>query len=486
MNDNVFQDYSFYVAILRRYVDTGIAELRDEHDALNIYLVNVMDDPLIKVQVFGLEIGGSIFTSVIMRFIHDIIDKMKFKSQMAQSDIRQMGEAMRWSYRKKQDGWQALITMVGEKFGDYGFDKNFYLKTFSQPGRLEKDTTTWEKMIADWQQAISQKMKREVSQSIEQMSGAVEKKICNYMDDIPKYLKKEVIDRTEFEQAWGMMNGSWNSSEFQRLLRIVHLQQQYPQITKITNKMGRVADDDGTQWMSIAQGTTLKMEHSSHSDILGVTIGNDINSLMTTEMAYASDEDLEDVFLKRYVSHRLQMFRHKSEIMKPTRQLNVNKMIRRGPMIVCIDTSASMLGRAEKISHSALLRILTIAHQQKRSCFLIGFSVTINPIDVGCRPDAAIDFFSKSTCGETNAKRMLEKTFELLDSNDRYMNADILWVTDYRIPIADTSQLLKIQQYRLLGTCFYGLQVGISKMVEAWRPYFDEIEQIGYVPHRIF
>ncbi|MCI1281335.1 MAG: hypothetical protein LKG25_01915 [Prevotella sp.] len=486
MGDNVFQEYSFYMRILRRYVDTGIAELQDESDALNIYLVTLMNHPLVKVQVLGDEVGGAIFTNVVMRFVHDIIDKMKFKSQLMQSDIRQMGEVIRWTSRKKQDGWQGLLNMIGAKCGDYGFDKNFYKSVFNQSERLNTDKTMWEKMIIDWNQALIEKMKKEVSDSIEQKKDDIEKKLNSYLEDIPKYIEKEQIDKREFKQAWGMMNGSWSTSEFQRFLKIVHLQSQYPQIIKITNKMGRIADEEGTQWMSLAQGTTQKIEHSSRSDILGVTIGNDLNAMMATEMVYASDEELEDIFLKRYVSHRLQVFRYKSEIMKPVRQMNATKMIRRGPMIVCIDTSASMIGRPEKISYSVLLRILAIANLQKRPCFLIGFSVSINPIDVSSDPNAVMDFFSKSTSGETNAKRMLEKTFELLENNDRYMNADILWVTDFRIPMPDASQLIKIQQYRAFGTCFYGLQIGISKMVEEWQPYFDEIEQIGYIPHRLY
>lgn len=474
------------MSILQRYVDTGIADLSDKQDVLNVYLVNIMNDPLIKVQVLGSEVCASIFMNVMLRFINDIIDKMKFKCQMAQSDIRQMGETMQWSYRKKQDGWQGLVFMLDSKYGDYGFDKNFYIKTFSKPGRLENDKTTWEKMIYDWNEALKQKMRHDVGNSIDSADDANEKKLNSYMNEIPKYLKQEQIDKDDFMQAWGMMNGSWNTSDFQRLIRIVHLQQQYPQIVKITNKMGRIASDDGSQWLSLVQGSTQKVEHSSHSDILGVTVGNDINALMPTEMAYASDDQLEDVFLNRFVSHKLQVFRYKSEVMKPARQMNICRMMRRGPMIVCVDTSGSMVGKPEKISHSVLLRILSIAHQQRRSCFLIGFSVSINPIDVVRNTSMVLNFFSHGTSGDTNASRMLDKIFELIETNDRYMNADILWVSDYRIPMPDKSQLLKIQHYRTIGTRFYGLQIGVSVMVETWRPYFDEIEQISYTHHRLY
>lgn len=483
---SLFRDVPFYVGTLRRYVKTGIAEILDSDDALDVYLANVMNDPYVKVQVLGDDIGAAIFMNVMMRFIYDVVDKMKFKSQMVQSDIRLMGEALQWSERKKQDGWQALVFMIDGKYGKFGFDKNFYLKAFNESERLKDDKVTWEKMIYDWEQAIKQKVRHDVSASIDSMKKATEKKLNDYMTSVPEYIKKEKINKEEFIQAWGMMNGAWNTSDFQRLLKVVRMQQQYPQIIKISNKMGRISSDEGRQWMSLLQGTTQKIEYSSHSDILGVTLGDDINAMMPMEMACASDEDMENIFLKRLVSHQLQVFRYKSEIMKPSRQLSPNRMIRRGPMIVCIDTSSSMIGMPEKISRSALLRILTIAHQQQRLCYLIGFSVSINPIDVGSNPSAALAFFSHNTSGETNARKMLEKTFELLESNERYLNADILWVSDFRIPIADKVQLMKIQQYRTDGTCFYGLQIGISKKVEAWKPYFDEIERIEYISGRTY
>lgn len=203
MGDNVFQEYSFYMRILRRYVDTGIAELQDESDALNIYLVTLMNHPLVKVQVLGDEVGGAIFTNVVMRFVHDIIDKMKFKSQLMQSDIRQMGEVIRWTSRKKQDGWQVLLNMIGAKFGDYGFDKNFYKSVFNQSERLNTDKTMWEKMIIDWNQALTEKMKKEVSDSIEQKKNDIEKKLNSYMEDIPKYIEKEQIDKKRVQTSMG-------------------------------------------------------------------------------------------------------------------------------------------------------------------------------------------------------------------------------------------------------------------------------------------
>lgn len=41
-----------------------------------------------------------------------------------------------------------------------------------------------------------------------------------------------------------------------------------------------------------------------------------------------------------------------------------------------------MTGVPERVAHSTLIRLLEIADRQKRDCFLIAFSVSIQPIDV--------------------------------------------------------------------------------------------------------
>lgn len=85
--------------------------------------------------------------------------------------------------------------------------------------------------------------------------------------------------------------------------------------------------------------------------------------------------------------------------------------------------------------------------------------------------------------GGTDARKMLERTFQLLESDPRYQNADVLWITDFLIPLPDKSQLQRLQQYRKSGTRFYGFQIGIEPT--EWDKYMDKIYKIYYkIPSR--
>ena len=68
------------------------------------------------------------------------------------------------------------------------------------------------------------------------------------------------------------MTNGWTETEFERRLNQVKIQDKYPEIKEIVAKMGRVADANGKDRLTIASGVEMKMEHSAGSDIEGITV----------------------------------------------------------------------------------------------------------------------------------------------------------------------------------------------------------------------
>ena len=429
-------DAAFYVQVLDKYVATGECAEAD-NEPLYAYLLSVMNDPMIKIQVLSDELCARIFYDAMSQFIRLNLEKQKYNMQKSQSEQQGMELVLEWSETKRKDGWQALLQEVADKHEGNGFDKAFYQGQFGNEGKYA-DEEVWERMVDDW--------------------------------------------KDEFYQAWGLMSGMWNTVDFERIRKIVRIQKEYPEVVKVANKMGRMADDEGQEQLHVAQGNVYKMEHSSKSDILGITVGNDLNALLPTELAHCADDELEDLFVYKYVTRKLQTFRYKSEIMQPARRLEIKPATQKGPMIVCLDTSGSMVGKPEKIAYSLLIKILEIADRQRRDCFLIAFSVSINPIDVRRERARLLEFFSTTSCGDTDATRMLQAIFRLLQSKKEYMNADVLWISDFKIPLSVPELTDKMLEYRKVDTHFYGLQLGIAE--NEWSPFFDRIYRIDYTPSR--
>ena len=473
-------DIAFYVQVLDLFVKTGECAT-ESREPLHAYLISVMNDVTVKVQVLNDDICARIFYDTMLQFIQLNLEKEKYNLQKSQSERNEMKLVLEWSIKKRKDGWQALLQQISDKYQEYGFDQRFYRGQFENEGKCA-DEEMWEKMVDDWEESFQQKMQDQKKKEIDFRRDALERRLHSNLKDIPEYIRRNDIDKDEFFQSWGLMSGMWNTIDFERIRKVVRIQRDYPEIVKVANKMGRIADDEGKDTMYVSEGDVYKLEHSAKCDILGITVGNDLNALLPIELAHCADNELEDLFVYKYLTNKLQTFRYKSEIMQPARRLETKPAKRKGPMVVCLDTSGSMVGKPEKIAHSLLIKILEIADRQQRSCYLIAFSVSINPIDIRKERARLLEFFSKTACGDTDATRMLQATFRLLRSSKDYMNADVLWVSDFKIPLSTSELIDKMQELREADTHFYGLQIGIAD--NEWAPFFDRIYRIGYTPSR--
>lgn len=300
-----------------------------------------------------------------------------------------------------------------------------------------------------------------------------------YLDVVPAYLAEKGVSDDEFEQAWALMGGIWNNLEFERIRAIVKLQKDYPEVLEVAKVLGRIADDDGNEKVPLGGGNTMSVDHSAPSDIEGVTVGNDLSSMLPSEMAQMVDEDLNGLFVYKFATRNLQNFRYKSQIMNPSHKLQMHKARQKGPMVVCLDTSGSMAGVPERISHSLIVKLLQLALRQDRDFLLIAFSYMAKAFEVRKNRARLLDFFRKPSSGDTDVSDMLNMCIETLMSKPEFMSADVCLVSDYKMPVAGDALMKRILDLREAGTRFYGLQIGETSFKE-WPKYFDRIWNLNF------
>lgn len=497
-------DLPLYLKMLEIFINTGeiagkgIAWTEDKpwreyKDPLLQYLVRLMSDAEIKARVLVDKFAGKIFYTTVGRFVVDCVHYEQFLSQRQWTERNNMKEVVQWSTERKIQAWQSLLAEIGEKHEDDGFDKEFFEKRFSRG--TPDDWKSWEKMVADWEEAANEQRRKATEKRISGAGGRLDKTISKLLDNAHRKQQEAKVSERQAVQAWLMMDGRWTETEFERRITLVRLQDRYPQIEEVVKKMGRISANDGNDRLASTIGRGQKMEHSAGSDIEGVTIGNNLNSMLPSEAALYMDDELEDAFLYKFVRHRLQTFRYKSNMSKPLRHLSFQSATRKGPMIVCVDTSASMYGVPQRIVKSMLALLEETAENLSRDCFLIDFSVSIRAIDLMQRRKEKLYEsigLSKNEYefqrgelpfigGGTSAVAMMDLLFRLLDSDDRYINADVLWVSDFLIPFPDNSYIRRMDTYRKTGTRFYGMRI-VPEETKAteWQPKFDHIFPILY------
>ena len=300
-----------------------------------------------------------------------------------------------------------------------------------------------------------------------------------YLTVVPEYVTQHAVSDDEFEQCWALMGGIWNVLEFERIRLIVGLQKQYPQVLEVAKVLGRIADEEGGERVPLGGGNTMKIEHSAPSDIEGVTIGNDITSMLPSEMAQMVDDDLNGLFVYKFATRNLQNFRYKSAVMHPSHKLQLRRARQKGPMVVCLDTSGSMAGQPERISHALIVKLLQLALRQDRDFLLIAFSYMAKAFEVRQNRARLLDLFRKQASGDTDVTDMLEMCIDTLMSKPEYMSADVCLVSDYKMPVANDAMMKRVMDLRERGTRFYGLQIGETSFKE-WPRYFDRIWQLNY------
>ena len=462
-------------------------------DPLLVYLQGLMKDPYIQSRVLSSRLAGKVFYEMVGKFVLDCLHGEKFINQLTIGEQTQMEKMMEWSMPKKQDSWQSLLQQLGEKYKEDGFDADFLKRRFKYNGWKKQEN--WERLKREWQGALDERKRKEKQKKIDSKGGGIPGNMEQMLSKIEDRMRSEGATEEQMIQAWEMMDGSWTESEFEKKLNIVQIQNRYPEIGEVAKRMGRLPDEEGRTRIFIQTGTTHRLEHSSGSDIEGVTIGRDLNALMPFELAQYSDSKLERVFIRKYLTNRLQVFRYKSEIIKPSRHLRSERAANCGPMIVCIDSSASMHGVPQRIAVSLLSKVEETAERLNRDCFLINFSVGVRPIDLRLRRkkrsmarmgeiQEESDNFEKGFFsflgGGTDATKMLELTFSLLDDGKgKYMNADVLWITDFCIPEPKEELMKRFGEFQSTGTKFYGFKIG-QDGAHFWEKYFDKIYEVHY------
>jgi len=153
---------------------------------------------------------------------------------------------------------------------------------------------------------------------------------------------------------------------------------------------------------------------------------------------------------------------------EPCRVTNVMEMrpaAEQGPIILCLDTSASMSGPRERVAKALALEVLRGAHRQGRQAYLYAFSGPQQVEEIELKAEASnlnalLTFLSNSFSGGTDVDRPLALSLERLRQKG-WERADILMVTDGEIPGASPELLSGIREMSAEhGLEVHGMLVG--------------------------
>ena len=257
-------------------------------------------------------------------------------------------------------------------------------------------------------------------------------------------------DKSEMEQdeSFPVMNPFVRSRKVQKEVEDRFLTQVPPSLIRLAKLIGRSGDG-----IMSTEGT---FSTASKSDIGGITTGDDLNSLLPSELALLSESSTQRLFYKNYITKRLQVFASMSHESK-------GKKHRDGPIIICMDASGSMEGDPVLVAKALTVAICIIAQRKRRRVLVIKYSnshdmFTLRNIEQ--QRTELLSFLSTAELAGNDENSLFTWLFEeVLPYEQDYDCADILCISDFGwAPIEeDTMSLIKEEKKK--GVLFYGLNI---------------------------
>lgn len=201
---------------------------------------------------------------------------------------------------------------------------------------------------------------------------------------------------------------------------------QNPQIRELVRKMGRqhVAEDFKRQ---------TRIPQASQSEVHGTHRSNGLMRLLPSELVNLEDDTLETLFYARLLEHNLLTYQLSGSTLT-TGETTETRSKRTGPLVACLDTSASMQGEPLLKAKALLLAVAGILKQEDRSLHVIlfGASGQLRTFAMDARNDAAglLAFLRQGFNGGTDFETPLQHALHLVETNPGYLKADVLMVSD--------------------------------------------------------
>ena len=287
-------------------------------------------------------------------------------------------------------------------------------------------------------------------------------------------------------RGWDLTQGILSSQGWRDIARYRRLMEDLPELTRLVAILGRMQesrDEDGERSVAEAIADPLRREPDETPRKLaehavatteGVKLSDDIARMLPVESALLGHDVLNTLWHARRAESMLRCYQLQDVLSQhtpepdpePERQGSDDKGKDpgHGPIIVCLDSSASMAGEPETIAKAVTLEALRIAAAEDRDCLVIAFSGEEQmmrwEMPAGRRfYRDLLEFLRQSYHGGTDVVSALRAALDEIETAD-WNRADILLISDGRFPLPE-EVLPRIEKARdEHGLRVHGLLVG--------------------------
>ena len=255
---------------------------------------------------------------------------------------------------------------------------------------------------------------------------------------------------------WDLLRGTLRSGAWQEVLRIRALIEGLPELARVIRQLGRArpaeqerdAPARAIETRELVAAPRAARRTTRVPDLPGETRGiaraGRIARMLPSESMLLAHPRLRLIWHARHAERTLLCYddddrlEDSHDIRLPALAPNPLRRPERppeaGPMLVCVDTSASMRGGAEAVAKAVVLEAARTAFAEQRACHVLAFGGTDELIEFPVSRDVAgimrlAEFLGQSFAGGTDICAPLERALERIQA-DAWRNADLLIASD--------------------------------------------------------
>lgn len=449
----------------------------------------INNSELLKLTKENTEISNQI-TSDIFNWAKNTANQIN-KSNPFYEEVEYLNEINAKKSEYFHANFSTISKFINEKYEMTYFDTYFYKKELEKIKKNYESTllssenidfipkkdspidTLKKDFIETWNtKLIDKKLKHELSE----IDKAREKFVKELYEKINQFNKlKELLEpfTNDLGRLWDLSGGIWKRTGFDILQKYAELLKNDKQLKELAEQLGRFRKTEKEFEEEEFEKTIFKKEwkiqHAQKSEFVGVHESDDLSSLLPSETALLSETTTESIFFKKFAEKKLQTFEFQSHFLDTTEDKEKDKRLKakesdKGPFVICVDTSGSMHGTPEYVAKVLCFAILKIAIEDKRRCYLISFSTSIQTMDLADLPnslDKVVEFLQMSFQGGTDATPAIKHAIKMLNS-ENYKKADLLMISDFIMQGFDTNTITEIEKAKEQKSIFHSLTISNS------------------------
>ena len=294
---------------------------------------------------------------------------------------------------------------------------------------------------------------------------------------VPRLAERQEMVRDLYgsdDPLWDLDSGEWNDLPLDGLEATAAELERHPELVRLALILGRsrTVTERRTRTARV-QEVHRRVVGIGKSEITGVTAGDDVTSLLASEAELLARPETEDLFYAKLAHKELLVLDYHRErvselVVERPVAVTEEVVVGRGPVVLCVDTSGSMLGLPERIAKAIVLALARRLTVDRRRLEVIAFSTgtrsfTMVPDRVNLA--ALLAFLSGGFHGGTDLRPALEAALGALE-RDGWRYADVLVVSDFRVPKIADRFASRIRAQGRRGTLFHSLTVADSPVVD--------------------